>query len=223
LLTFRDRALVPLAVGIAVGAVAALLIFPFAPPWWPLMVRIVAVYNAAVIGMLAFDWTVILRSDIAATRTRAASEDPGRNVVTWIVALAIVFGFIAAFDILLPAPNGIARHQAMTLYVLGLLAVALGWLQIQTVFVFRYAHLYYQRRDSANKEGAGLAFPGTKEPKDLDFAYFSFVLGMTFQVSDVQITNPHIRALALLHGLVSFGYNTAILALVVNTVAGLLH
>lgn len=187
------------------------------------MVRVVAVYNAAAVGVLTFDWIVILRSDITVTRVRAASEDPGRNVALWVVLLAIGFGFVAAFDILLPAPNGIARHQAVTLYALGLLAVVLGWLLIQTVFVFRYAHLYYERRDSQNKEGAGLAFPGTKEPKDLDFAYFSFVLGMTFQVSDVQITSPHIRALALLHGVISFGYNTAILALVVNTVAGLLH
>ena len=208
--------------GLAVGAVAALLIFPFAPSWWPAMVRVVAVYNAAVIGVLAFDWLVIFRSDIAATRARAASEDPGRNVAFWVVVLAIAFGFIAAFDILLPTPN-LTRHQAITLYGLGLLAVVLGWLLIQTVFVFRYAHLYYERRDRQDREGDGLAFPGTKEPKDLDFAYFSFVLGMTFQVSDVQITSPHIRALALLHGVISFGYNTAILALVVNTVAGLLH
>jgi uncharacterized membrane protein len=125
--------------------------------------------------------------------------------------------------VLLPAPNHLTHHQTAAIYSLGFAAVVLGWLLIHTLFIFRYAHLYYEDRDRDNKSDGGLAFPGTHEPKDLDFAYFSFVLGMTFQVSDVQITSPRIRALALAHGLVSFGYNTAILALVVNTVAGLLH
>ena len=187
------------------------------------MVRVVAVYDVSVVAMLAFYWMVILRSDVAATRARAASEDPGRNVAFAVVLIAAAFGFIAAFDVLLPTAVNTTKHQAAFIYALGFAAVVLGWLLIHTLFVFRYAHLYYQRRDRNDESGGGLVFPGTHDPKDLDFAYFSFVLGMTFQVSDVQVTSPHIRALALAHGLVSFGYNTAILALVVNTVAGLLH
>ena len=220
---FRDRALVPLAVAIAGAAVAALLIFSFGPTWWPPMVRVVAVYDASAIAMLVFDWVVIIRSDAAATRARAAIEDPGRNVVFAIVLIAIGFGFLAAFYVLLPAPKGTTPHQAALVYALGLAAVVLGWLLIHTLFVFRYGHLYYQRFTRSGNNDGGLMFPGTREPRSLDFAYFSFVLGMTFQVSDVQVTDQRIRALALAHGLVSFGYNTAILALVVNTVAGLLH
>ena len=220
---FKDRALLPLAVGVVAGAVAGLAIFPFAPSWCPSMVRIVAVYDVSVIAMLAFYWSVIFRSDVAATRARAASEDPGRNVAFAVVLLAVVFGFLAAFDVLLPGPSGRTTHQSEFIYSLGFAAVVFGWLLIHTLFVLRYAHLYYQHRDEDDKNGGGLAFPGSHDPKDMDFAYFSFVLGMTFQVSDVQVTSPHIRALALAHGLISFGYNTAILALVVNTVAGLLH
>ena len=187
------------------------------------MARAVAVYDTAVVAMLLFYWIVIFSSDVAATRTRAASEDPGRNIAFAVVLTAIAFGFIAAFDILLPGQSALEKHRAALLYVLGFGAVVLGWLLIHTLFVFRYAHLYYRRRERSDKDGGGLVFPGTHEPKDLDFAYFSFVLGMTFQVSDVQVTAPRIRALALAHGLISFGYNTAILALVVNAVAGLLH
>lgn len=70
------------------------------------------------------------------------------------------------------------------------------------------------------KESGGLAFPNDPEPDYLDFAYFSFVVGMTFQVSDVQITSSQIRRLALLHGLLSFGYNTVIVALSINIISG---
>lgn len=187
------------------------------------MVRVVTVYDVSAVAMLAFYAAIVLRTDVAATRARAASEDPGRNIVFVVVLLAIVFGFIAAFDILLPGQNGIDRHRAALFYALGFAAVALGWLLIHTLLIFRYAHLYYSRRGRGDADAGGLVFPGNDPPKDLDFAYFSFVLGMTFQVSDVQITAPRIRALALGHGLVSFAYNTAILALVVNAVAGLLH
>ena len=220
-LRFRDRALVPLAIAAVAGGIAAALVIAFAPPWCPGMVRIVAVYDAAAAGMLAFNWYVIIRSDVAATRARAASEDPGRNIAFAVVLLAVVFGFISAFDILLPSTNALTPHHAAFVHSFAFAAVALGWLVIHTLFVFRYAHLYYQHRDRDGK--AGLAFPGTPEPNDLDFAYFSFVLGMTFQVSDVQVTDSRLRRLALLHGLVSFAYNTAILALVVNAVAGLMH
>ncbi|MGB8518932.1 MAG: DUF1345 domain-containing protein [Candidatus Tumulicola sp.] len=195
----------------------------FAPPWFPAMARIVAVYDAAALGMVAFYWYVILRSDVAATQARSASEDPGRNVAFGVVLTAVVFGFISAFNILLPSTGDLTSSQSVFVHLFAFAAVALGWLLIHTFFVFRYAHLYYQRRDAADQPGAGLVFPGAHEPNDLDFAYFSFVLGMTFQVSDVQITSAHIRAFALGHGLVSFAYNTAILALVVNAVAGLMH
>jgi uncharacterized membrane protein len=66
-----------------------------------------------------------------------------------------------------------------------------------------------------------LEFPGNEQPDYTDFVYFSFVLGMTFQVSDVVITSKHIRRLATMHGLLSFGYNTAILALSINVISGM--
>lgn len=78
-------------------------------------------------------------------------------------------------------------------------------------------------RDRNNQSDGGLLFPGRADPNYADLAYFSFVLGMTFQVSDVQITDRSIRRLALAHTMISLGYNTAILALVVNVVSNLLH
>jgi uncharacterized membrane protein len=101
--------------------------------------------------------------------------------------------------------------------------VCLGWFLIHTLFVFRYAHLYYFDSDRDGTAQRGLTFPGTTDPDDYDFAYFSFVVGMTFQVSDVQITDPGVRTVVLVHAILSFAYNTAILALVVNLASGLLN
>ncbi len=216
------RALVPIAVFLVTAAVAALAIAVLGPQWLRSMVRVVAVYDAAVLAMLMFYWSIVLRTDASDTKRRAAAQDPGRDIVFVLILTAVAFGFVAAFDILGRGPNDPTPKHEAVVYALGFGAVVLGWLLIHTVFLFRYAHLYYGNWNRDTKSG-GLMFPGTPEPSDVDFAYFSFVLGMTFQVSDVQIAERRIRRLALAHGLISFGYNTAILALVVNVVSGLLH
>ncbi len=93
---------------------------------------------------------------------------------------------------------------------------------MHTIFTFHYAHLYYDDINKDNKKVAeGLNFPETKEPDYIDFAYFSFVIGCTFQVSDVVITSPKMRRIVLLHGLLAFGLNTFVVALTINLVAGL--
>jgi uncharacterized membrane protein len=92
------------------------------------------------------------------------------------------------------------------------------------MFALRYAHLFYSAPISSSEDYAGgLQFPEEKAPDYLDFAYFSFVVGMTCQVSDVQITSRSIRRLALAQGILSFAFNTVILALTVNIISGLLQ
>lgn len=98
----------------------------------------------------------------------------------------------------------------------------LSWLVTQVVFALRYAHEYYGRSTSGEAIDGGLAFPGGARPDYWDFVYFALVLGMTFQVSDVQITSRKLRRLASAHGFISFLYNTVILALSVNIAASLL-
>jgi uncharacterized membrane protein len=96
---------------------------------------------------------------------------------------------------------------------------------VHTLFVFRYAHLYYQSRPKGKAQDKyleGLEFPEEDEPDYLDFSYFSFVIGMTFQVSDVTISSKQIRRLALLHGLISFAFNTVIVALSINVISGMM-
>jgi len=97
----------------------------------------------------------------------------------------------------------------------------LSWFLVHTTFSMRYAHLFYG--DNENGKGSGLGFPGNGSPDFVDFAYFSFVLGMTFQVSDVEISSRQIRRLSLLHSLIAFIFNTVIVALTINALAGLTH
>ena len=217
------RAYAPLAVASAAAAVAGAGVGFLAPAWLLPMVRIVAVYDVAAITLLLWYWSIVIHSTAEHTKARAAVEDPGRHAVTGIILAAIAFGFVSAFEILGRGPSDSAPRHRELIYAIGFLAVVLGWLLIHTVFLFHYAHAYYSRRARSSSGDGGLVFPGTLDPSDVDFAYFSFVLGMTFQVSDVQVTGSRLRRDALVHGLISFAYNTAILALVVNVVSGLLH
>ena len=90
---------------------------------------------------------------------------------------------------------------------------------MHTVFGLRYAHAFYGDSDEVGQDrhAGGLEFPGERMPDYFDFAYFSFVIGMTCQVSDVQITSRRMRRLALTHSVLSFGFNTVILALAVSS------
>lgn len=98
-----------------------------------------------------------------------------------------------------------------------------SWFLIHTIFAMHYAHSFYRQIDEGGDRGDGLNFPGCDEPDFLDFAYFSFVIGMTFQVSDVAITSSRIRRISLVHALLSFLFNTVILALAINIASGLVQ
>ena len=218
----RGRALTRILISLAAAAAVGFAMLA-APSWLKPMVRVVACYDAGAIVMLLLHWSVALRTSASQTRVWAASQDSGRDAVFIVTLLAVAFGFVAAFDVLGPGPHDHKPEHEAVVYGLALGAVALGWLLIHTMFSFRYAHIYYRDRGRRSENDYGLIFPRDDEPNFLDFAYFSFVIGMTFQVSDVQVTSKGIRRLVLAHGLISFGYNTAILALVVNVVSGLLH
>jgi uncharacterized membrane protein len=112
-------------------------------------------------------------------------------------------------------------HTQQTLaVVIAVMGMIVSWALVHTIFTFHYANMYYfkQRNDKSDDP---LAFPGNAKPNYLDFAYFSFVIGMTFQVSDVEIASQRIRRMVLFHGLLSFTLNTFVVALTINLIAGL--
>ena len=154
-----------------------------------------------------------LNLDADHLRKGASIEDEAIWVIVLIVLASICVSLSAIFSLL----NGSAKHDPLHLG-LSLLGVPLGWLTLHTVLAFHYAHLFYMPAVRRRKGAGGLEFPGTKEPTVWDFLYFSFTVGMTAQVSDVQVTDEQQRKLVLWHGIVSFFYNTGLLALAVNVV-----
>jgi uncharacterized membrane protein len=173
-------------------------------------------WNAGGLTLLGFSWTVIVGCDDAMTRKRAGAEDPGRTLVYVIVLLASSVSLIAALQLTRHIAS-LPPRDAATAEVLCLLTVALAWALTHTAFTLRYAHLYYREDDAGV---GGVSFPGETVPSYFDFAYFAFTLGMCFQTSDVCITSSLIRRTALLHAVISFAYNTAIIAFVLNLVFG---
>jgi uncharacterized membrane protein len=174
-------------------------------------------WDMAGLVLLALAWSTIATADASATRDRAAGEDPGRTLVYAIVVITSSASLLAA-TILVRSAHALPGGLAHAVAALCLTAVALAWALTHTAFVYRYAHLYYRE----DVEGVGgVTLPGDQPPSYLDFAYFAFTIGMCFQVSDVCVTSPQIRRAVLLHAVISFAYNSVILAFVLNLVFGM--
>lgn len=161
---------------------------------------------------LALMTRLALRITPEGLRQRASIEDEGIPIIVLLAMAAIVFSLAAIFALLRRGGEpGAAELSA------AIASVPLGWLMLHTIAAFHYAHLFYatSEEDEARDAG-GLGFPGATEPGAWDFLYFSFVVGMTAQVSDVAVRTGGMRRVVLLHGVVSFFYNTVLLALAVN-------
>ncbi|HEY0467439.1 MAG TPA: DUF1345 domain-containing protein [Polyangiaceae bacterium] len=207
--------LISTCVGLVVGSVMGLGV-----PSLGWAIHLVSGWDAAGVTMLVLAWWRIWHDNAVETRRRAAGEDPGRRLVWLLVLLASTVSLFAAGFVMRRA-HSIAPNGTAFVLLLGLCltAVVSAWALTHTAYALRYAHLYY--RDDDDGEG-GLEFPGKIEPDGFDFAYFSFTLGMCFQVSDVCITSRSIRRAVLSHALLSFLYNTVVLALALNLMLGFL-
>jgi uncharacterized membrane protein len=156
-------------------------------------------------------------------RRRAELEDEGRyTILVFSVTAAIAILITIVFELHgikdLPPPLA-ALHVALAAGT-----ILLSWLFMNTIFALHYAHGYYGDADPSDdyKPIGGLGFPGQPQPDYWDFMYFSFVIGMTFQVSDVQIEDHSLRRGVLAHGVLAFFFNVIIVALTINIVAGLI-
>jgi uncharacterized membrane protein len=152
-------------------------------------------------------------------KTNAARDDPPAWIILLITVGAVVAAIVSLFLVLHSDdafdPLGLA---------LSLATVALGWFTIHTMTALHYAHLYWRPEDTANAKDTphgGLDFPGGTEPGAYDFLYFAFVTGMTAQTSDVAITTTAMRRFNLIHGIVSFFFNTVLVAAAVNVAISL--
>jgi uncharacterized membrane protein len=184
----------------------------------------IATWDVFSLCVLFLAWLTIITTPAHRLRSRAQDQDVSRTVIFVFVILAACAGLFAV-GFLFFANKNVQRSHLILHLLMSMVAVVSSWSLVHTVFGLRYAHTYYGDPDGPGgplQHAGGLDFPGGRPPDYMDFAYFSFVIGMTFQVSDVQITSREFRQLVLIHGMLSFGFNTVILALAINTVATLL-
>lgn len=170
---------------------------------------------------LALVGHLVHRLNATDTQRRARWEDPGAAMLFVLVTLAAVAS-LGAVTMAVDAGRhleGLSRAAHLALMVGSLMG---AWLLIQSVFALHYARRYYRPLDHHGGAAGGLIFPGDQAPDYLDFFYFSAVIGMTSQVSDVAIGDRTMRRLVLWHGLLSFAFNLTVLALAVNVLASTL-
>jgi uncharacterized membrane protein len=199
-----------------VGLICGLIAFPFLPHTLPLTTRAVLAWDICVGAFLVLAAVHFFRADHTRIADDAARQEEGE----WTVFALTLIGTIMSFTAIVIF-SGLAKlkgHHGEYLALVGITLIA-SWLMTQVTFAYRYAHEFYAGTDSG-PEG-GLNFPGEDAPDYLDFIYFSFVLGMTFQVSDVNITARKMRRLATLQGLIGYVFNTVVLALTINIAAGI--
>lgn len=201
---FRPR----LFISAAVGLVATAILFATCDDWRA-STKLLLGWNIGIVCYLALSIAMIARSDMAHIRSRAAMQDEGALALLLMPVLAAIASLAAIFAEL-AAAKGFPNYGWQA--ALAVATIVLSWVFIHSLFALHYAHDFYGNGERAN----GLMFPEDDKPDYLDFMYFSFVVGMTFQVSDVQVSKKQIRRLVVTHGILSFVFNTAILAVTVN-------
>jgi len=194
-------------IAVAVGIVAFFLL----PGSLRLVTRLLICWDIFVLFYLVLAYIMMFRCGLVHIRRHAALQDDGRFLILLVTALG-AFASLAAIVFELGA-----SHRSGPQLALATATIALSWAAVHTTFALHYAHDYYR-----GAKPGGLQFPSGDEHDHADywdFVYFSFVIGMTAQVSDVGITDKTIRRTATAHGIVSFFFNTALLALMVNIAA----
>jgi uncharacterized membrane protein len=198
----------------ACGALAALVVAWFVP--WQLTLLVAWDVTAAVV--VATVWLSIGHFSAEQTKELATKEDDSRTGTHLLLlgaALVSLVGVVLAF---LKANEG-AHHEEVLLEAFGVFTIVCSWLLVHTVFALRYAHVYYTEPEG----GIDFKSKGAERPDYIDFAYTAFTVGMTFQVSDTDVTRREMRRQVLQHALISFLFGAVILATTVNVIASLLN
>jgi uncharacterized membrane protein len=195
------------------SVVLGLVVMAALPSEWRMATRMLVGWDVGIGFYLAIVYSAVARSDVSHIRLRASIEDEGR-VAILILTVAAALASLGAIIAELGTSQGVPNREPLHL-LLATLTIVLSWSFIHTIFALHYAHEFYTEHPKA----ACLSFPGGEEPDYWDFVYFSFVVGMTSQVSDVAVTSHSVRQTVMAHGIVSFLFNVALLALTVNIAA----
>ncbi len=184
---------------------------------WVLTVTVL--WDAFALPFILTSWIVFFTRSVPEIIKQANKEDGSRAFVMTSIIVSSVFSLFTVLLLLIAKPESSGRELASV--ILAIAGMVLSWVMVHTIFTFHYAHMYYDEGADDTPGGLALAFPDEEQPDYIDFAYFSFVIGMTFQVSDVEINSRKIRRTTLAHALLAFALNTFVVALTINLIAGL--
>jgi len=202
-----QRVTVAMICGTVAGAVVSLVTVPSA--------AILAGWDVAIVIYLVWVWIAVWRLDPGTTARLAKREDPS-SAVAELVVLGAGTAMLAAVGFALVRAGQATGGMKAFLVTLGSLSVVLSWTVVHTVYALRYARAYY------SEPAGGIEFNEAEPPTYTDFAYFAFTVGMTFQVSDTNITSKAVRRITLHHALLSYLFGAVLLGLIINVVATLL-
>ena len=201
------------AFGLVIGCVLA-----FIAPW---QIAVLLGWNAAGLAYVAWVWWTVRRMEPVHARTHATAIDESTSTANVVLILACIASLLGVGLELLRVSGLHGASRAWGTFV-AVATVAMSWTVVHVVFMLRYADVYYRvdrgidfHQDTEADEDEG--------PDYKDFAYVAFTIGMTYQVSDTDLTSKDIRRLATRHALLSFVFGTAIIAITINIVAGLLN
>lgn len=182
------------------------------------LVRLMIGWDTFSLFMVVFGWITFFKTNADKIRAQAKVQDENRVVIFIIILIATLAGMTAVILLIITKTEGKSESEyKIPIAVAGML---LSWLLIHTTFTLRYAHIFYgNHEEKPDTHAGGLEFPKEDKPDYLDFAYFSFNVGMTFQVSDVEVTSKRLRKLVLLHSLISFIFATIMIALTINLIS----
>lgn len=197
------------------------LVAAFLPSWLRWATRTLCSWDVGMVCFLSLTWRAMLKATPDTMRRQAQRQDEGRLVILGLITSAACASLLALAFLL--HDKGTTSNLLLLHLVLAGLTIIGSWLLVHTIFALHYAHGYYQNpKTLKDSQAKGLDFPNELDPDYWDFLYFAFVIGMTSQVSDVPITTRSLRRLALFHGVLSFFFNTTIVALSINIIAGVI-
>lgn len=220
---FSFRKLHPLQ-RILIGFVLAAVSFFIVPKGTSPLIEVMTLWIVVALTYLILSGVVIFEQPVHEIR-KFARKDDGSKAFVFIMVLLTSFTSIFIVLVLMISKSFTDSEHGMFVFV-SVAGILLSWFLVHTLYTFHYAHMYYDDKQNNEvaggaKDACGLDFPQTEDPDYIDFAYFSFVIGCTFQVSDVEITDRRIRHSVLGHQLISFFLNTVVVALTINLIAGL--
>jgi len=185
-----------------------------------LSTRLLSCWDLGVATYLALAVHMMAKASIEKIKQRAAVYDEGSLIVLALTTTAALASLVAVLVELSHRPGPQHPYESLDV-ILGVATISLSWAFMHTIFALRYAHEYYG--EGRDERMGGMMFPDEDDPDYLDFVYYSLVIAMTAQVSDVQITSAIIRRQTTMHSIVSFFFNVAVFALAINLISNLLQ